>query len=843
MARLQKLSSKMILAGLLTIVCLTVIFGYYRITPFGSNNLLVGDMSAQYVQFLTYFRHIFLGGHFETFSFTFGVGENMVPMMAYYLMSPFNLLVLLVSTSHIPTIITLIFMLKMACISATMTYFLAKHTGQSRWSAVIFGVAFSLCGFIVADYLNIMWLDSLIYLPLIADGIDRLDEKSGKIRLFVWLTLSLLSNYYLGYITGIFTLIYFIYVRYVRHESLRSRMSVDFVVTEGLSVFSSMAILLPTLMGMLKTAKVASVAAEFALRPMFGWEIVSQLGSGSENYTNRLSHAPAIFITLTLTLLVFSYFVNKTIDSRKKKAALTVFIIMLLSMFIQPLNTAWHMFHQPAGSPFRDAFLVSFLAITLAYEAWIANPRMLSKTKQAGIVVGTQLLLISGFLYLRLAKNGPSAFGLARHYGYQPNSAAVLLVNLVVVAIAGSLIFVRAKRQNMLTLGVLATVMGESIFNFGYELRHAPLGNQAGYKTDIAQESKLFTQLPSSQALYRTNFTGRSLPNSFKGTAYSGYNDSLLYNFNGIKQYDSTMNEQTRESLKSLGLYSKNARRISNLGLTSVSAFLLGVRYEVNTQTGVTKNPNYIGMGFPVSSRFKQLTLHKKAILTNLRTILQAIKPSQKAYFLGLKKSQKSASPVITKTGRHPYAFQVKTKVSGPVYLDSKSTMINNSSIIVNGKPLNIMGTVNNTYLVNLGNYAANRKLTIRISAKNASVFSKVHVVDLDMNRFHSLVTAQTGFKPQIKRNSITGTVTRTNSKDKYLYASIPYDSGWHATVNGRRVKVSPALNNFMTIPLRTGKNRINLTYHVPGLATGWVLSALGVLSFGAFAIYRRRRN
>ena len=88
---------------------ITAIPAYYN--PFFKGSILVGDLNQQYLSFFSYYRHALLGKESILYSFSNGLGGNMIGNWAYYLMSPFNLLLLLVSNKNIPTMVFIIILL------------------------------------------------------------------------------------------------------------------------------------------------------------------------------------------------------------------------------------------------------------------------------------------------------------------------------------------------------------------------------------------------------------------------------------------------------------------------------------------------------------------------------------------------------------------------------------------------------------------------------------------------------------------------------------------------------------------------------------------------------------
>ena len=76
---------------------------------------------------------------------------------------------------------------------------------------VAFSVMYALTSFAVVHQNNVMWTDALIWLPLLTYGIEQL-VKNGKYKLFVIsLSMTLMSNYYIGYMVCIYSALYFLY--------------------------------------------------------------------------------------------------------------------------------------------------------------------------------------------------------------------------------------------------------------------------------------------------------------------------------------------------------------------------------------------------------------------------------------------------------------------------------------------------------------------------------------------------------------------------------------------------------------------------------------------------------
>lgn len=87
----------------------------------------------------------------------------------------------------------------------------------------------------------------------------------------------------------------------------------------------------------------------------------------------------------------------------------------------------------------------------------------------------------------------------------------------------------------------------------------------------------------------------------------------------------------------------------------------------------------------------------------------------------------------------------------------------------------------------------------------------------------------------------VTGNYTA--SEDGWLMLTIPNDGGWEISVNGETVSARDGINTFMTIPVKAGQNRVELTYHPKGIPTGIILSVGSVIIFAGWIFTERRKD
>lgn len=106
----------------------------------------------------------------------------MYGLFAYYLASPYNLILIFFSKENMPVAFNLILMLKIASSSLTMFYYLNRKK-EAKWTNLIFSTCYALSTYIMIYGFNVMWLDAVILLPVMIAGLDDL-IKYKKAKLY-----------------------------------------------------------------------------------------------------------------------------------------------------------------------------------------------------------------------------------------------------------------------------------------------------------------------------------------------------------------------------------------------------------------------------------------------------------------------------------------------------------------------------------------------------------------------------------------------------------------------------------------------------------------------------------
>ena len=99
----------------------------------------------------------------------------------------------------------------------------------------------------------------------------------------------------------------------------------------------------------------------------------------------------------------------------------------------------------------------------------------------------------------------------------------------------------------------------------------------------------------------------------------------------------------------------------------------------------------------------------------------------------------------------------------------------------------------------------------------------------------------------QFSRNNSGFTAMSIYESDELVVFSVPYDSGWSASVGGESVEIEKVNGGLMAIRVPSGIQEITFEYHTPGGTAGIICTIAGLVLIGAyillFNVIRRERG
>ena len=185
-----------------------------EIAPFGERTFLMFDLKRQYVDYYAYYRTIISGDNDIFYSFSTALGSGTLGFFAYYLTSPFLLILSLFKPEKIYLGITLVIGLKLILAAVLMDLFLQKSIfdkekvsikGISGAGVFLGALSWAFSGFLFAHSMNMMWMDVIILFPLYIYFLDELIKNNRKLPHIILLFAFLILNYYITYQVLLFT--------------------------------------------------------------------------------------------------------------------------------------------------------------------------------------------------------------------------------------------------------------------------------------------------------------------------------------------------------------------------------------------------------------------------------------------------------------------------------------------------------------------------------------------------------------------------------------------------------------------------------------------------------------
>ncbi len=358
------------------------VYAHLGMAPWGDNTILASDMSSQYVEFFCALKH---GDLF--FSWSKAMGTTYIGVFSYYVSSPLSLLTLLVPNEYMPVGLLFLTVLKIGLAGLTCCVFLRHYLSRAWLALPLLSTCYALCSYSAAYSLCIMWLDGLIWLPIVLLGLERILAGGRPWLFFGSLVVCFISTWYISYMIGIFCCLWLVYRQWSCATPWKSVLvHVRTMLLTALAALGVTAWLwVPSLLSIFR-GKLGDATMDYSgLTNCSLWGLPGRLLPGqAAGLTN--STLPYLFCGTVVVVLALVFLFLPSISVRRKAAALAVLAVLVLSLCLSPLDKVWHLFQMPNWFPYRYSFVCSFFLIVLAGEALAALPEHLTTWKLAPVL-------------------------------------------------------------------------------------------------------------------------------------------------------------------------------------------------------------------------------------------------------------------------------------------------------------------------------------------------------------------------------------------------------------------------------------------------------------------------
>ena len=470
------------LSALLPMTIMLVVWFFMGSYPFGNKSLMAVDFGQQYISFFGLLKNAVLTGNLSslTYSFTKSLGGDMIGILAYYLMSPFNIFYILIPFKHYGLAVFLTIWLRYGAIGLSLAHLLIrryKGAESKRWMIPLFATAYALSGMLVSYQMNVIFYDAMIMLPLVIVYLEQLLDGEAPYPYAFVLGLTVLLQFYMGYMISIFVILYACYYVSPRlaieggwKQKLKHYFQPlwKFLIYSILGVAMASIILIPVFFNLLESkgqvANAMTFSFAFQINPL---DILSKLSIGGFDNASGWSagpNLPNIYIGALGFIGFIMFFTSKKMLKERKIAAGVVTLIFFTSFVNEFVSKIWHMGQNPAGFFFRFSWIFSFFMLILAYQVLKEKIEISRQGKLLSVAV---LALSAIYLYTKdftyLPKTQPEVLT-----KFISNHFVIFIVLLITGIVAGSYLYwdrsfktTREKKMILLTAtGIIIVLVG-----------------------------------------------------------------------------------------------------------------------------------------------------------------------------------------------------------------------------------------------------------------------------------------------------------------------------------------------------------------------------------------------
>ncbi|TAA68128.1 copper ABC transporter permease [Streptococcus sp. LQJ-218] len=804
---------------------------------------LLGDGFHQYVIFDVALRNILHGNGSLFYTFTSGLGLNFYALSSYYLGSFLSPLVYFFNLSNMPDAVYLTTLLKFGLIGLS-TYFSLNKLFQSisRHLKLALSTSYALMSFTVSQLEIKTWLDVFILIPLIITGLQLLITEKKFLLYFTSLSILFIQNYYFGYMTAVFLI--FWYLCQLSWDFKTRKLSfLDFVVTSFLAGMASFILTLPTLFDLQTHGEKLTEVTKFQTESSWYLDLFAKQFIGSFD-TTKYGAIPMIFVGLLPFILTILFFTLKTIKFHVKLIYAIFFTFLIASFYLEALDLFWQGMHTPNMFLHRYAWIFSTLLIYTAAE-------VLNRLKEIKVwnFLVSLFLLVSGFL---------ATIHLKSHYSFLTDLNILLTLEFIVVY---SLLLLAVIKKfisvNLFAILISLFIMVEISLNASSQMDG--IAKEWGF----ASRSAYNQDIPAMESF--STYIGNQFTRTEKLETQTG-NDSMKFNYNGISQFSSVRNRSASSTLDKLGFKSSGTNlnlRYANNSILADSLF--GIQYNISgnpidkygfqdvyqkDNLTLYENQFSLPIAFASQSVYNDVKFNQHT-LDNQASFLNQLANVNFDYFspIPYEKTEDTDDLIsVTSSSNEDAAIQYQIEVSenSQVYLSFTNLHFSNDKqkkvdILVNGEKKTF--TTDNVFsFFNLGYTKEKKTFNITVSFPGNSQ------VSFESPTFYRLDTQTlTEAIQKIKEQPVTVSTSKNKvfatydvQQDTSIFFTIPYDKGWSASQDGKKIEMKQAQTGFMKVDVPKGKGTITLSFIPNGFITGAICSFTSLLLFG---IYNHRRK
>ena len=840
-----------------------------EIHPFGDGSVLVLDMNGQYVYYFEALRDKLTSGESFLYSFSRTLGGEFLGIYSYYLASPLSYIVLLFPKARILEAILTIILIKVGLCGVSFGFYLHKHTDKpNKLAVIIFSSLYALGSYAVVYQNNTMWIDAIYLLPIVTYALEQLILKRRYKLYVVSLAITMISNYYIGYMVCIYAVIYFFYYWFshkkqdIVPEGEKAPFIRSFSRFAGFSVLSALisAFMLFAAYYSLSFGKSDFSTPKNIVKLNFNpIEFFTKFLPGTYD-TVRPQGLPFVYCGMIVLLLVPIYFLAKRISGREKLSSLIFISVFVLSFVFNPIDLVWHGFQRPNWLNYRYSFMLCFFLLVIAYKGFIN----LKKSSRKFLIILCAMLVPIVLLLQNL-----------EFKSYVTSDEALLPKGTVLVSVIAAVIitvllclmvsFKSKKTTAIVTLALAATISAEIICNGFILMRQFDddvlYSGYNAYNTFIGGHRPIISELEEyDPGFYRA-----------EKVTHKKYNDNLALGLNGISGSTSTLHAASIKLLNHMG-YVSQSHYSQYKGGNPIGDSILGIKYLIDEKDSdklsdrydavlsdddysVYLNPYAMSLAYGVSDSMYDLDLDDyDTPFESLNALASAlIGEDTSEIFTEVPNYSVTANNCITSRVKYAYAYSRKSSESratvnyslvapydGEYYFYPTCDYQTEVKLRVNGKYFGKYNGTKTDYIVSLGYFEEGDRIKVELEIGEKALYLRKEFTSIwyfnegEFTEVFDKLIANPQFEidENYSQDHLAGRIDTTQNNQTIL-TTIPYDEGWKVYVDGEQVNISKGLDSLISFKIdEPGDHTLELKYSPAIYKLGAILSIVGIIIF-----------
>ncbi len=844
-----------LLAAAMAGAAMLIVYFCTRMFPIGDNTILRMDLYHQYGPlFAELYDRIFSHGSM-TYSWTSGLGSCFLGNYFNYMSSPIGAIVVFFGHKHVPEAIAAMILIKASLSAGTFTWYLKRSLRSHSMLSAAFGLLYAFCAYMLAFYWNVMWLDAMVLLPVILFGIEQIINEGKGLLYGCALALSIFSNYYMSFMLCIFSVLYFLYYFFAHytpaacvsrryqntHTSFLSkcknnrflRAGVLFALASAAAAGVMACVLVPTYR-ILQNCSATNgsfpqeVKSYFTIFDFFANHFTALTTTIRSSGDDVLPNVYCGVLTLILAPL---YFFTHSISKKEKAATLILLAALYASFNLNFINYVWHGLHFPNDLPYRFSFMYSFLLLVIAYQT------LLRLHEYSARQLGLCALLLGAFVVIVQDIHSKNVTDTSVYF-----TLALLAVFTLLLTLFKDKRFQTASVALLLVVTVCCEVIACDTQAFPNTV------TRASYEDDYDDFRLLKEELDEAET---EPFWRMEL--SYLRTRM----DNSWFGYNGVSMFSSMAYEKLAGLESRLGMMSNKINSYTYNPQTPVYNMMHALKYVVNnTEPNVLGAPNYsavtslgkyeayannyfLPLGFVVDKRTEHWntddtdpftvqedfflratglegTLFRRVPLAfvnyaNVDPFTEDLSGNRFYFHKSDRKADSDASATFTLTANDDANLYLYFQVDG-----GSSKNLTMSSYLGTHEH-----STSHPCILDLGWHEKGETVNVTIPFEQESGFVTFEVCTMDHDLFergYSKLQSGALTLTDVSDTFLRGTFTA--GKSAILYTSIPADSGWIITLDGKKLKDSDRLSlgdALLAVRVPKGEHTIELHYEVPG--------------------------